>query len=69
MYTLKLEVEDSMIDKVKMLLKQLPQDVVRIKEEKEVTESNNDFISYLVSNPIDVSNDTDFLSRTESNAR
>lgn len=33
MHTLKLEVEDSVIDKVKLLLKQLPKNKVRIQEE------------------------------------
>lgn len=69
MHTLKLEVEDSMIDKVKILLKQFPQSVVRIKEDTEVDESSYDFISYLTSNPVDVPADTNFLSRIDANAR
>lgn len=67
MHTLKIEVDDSVFDKVVMFLKQLPSNKVTIKEETSTSAIHSDFIAYLTSNPIKVHEP--FLSRTESNVR
>jgi hypothetical protein len=69
MYTLKLEIEDSIIDKVKVFLQQLPQGKVKIHENNYASESSEDFISYLVSHPINTTDNSEFLSRVDANAR
>ena len=69
MHTLKLEVEDSVIDKVKTFLKQLPQNTVKIKEDSVKQVENVDFIEFLISNPIQVKDNENFFSRIDANAR
>lgn len=63
MHTLKLEVEDSVIDKVKMFLKQLPQNTVHIKKEDEGSNKHNKFNAIAL-------NTKDFrFNREEANER
>jgi len=66
MHTFKLEVEDTIVDKVMMYLQQLPKDKVRVKEEQS---KSDDFIEYLTTHPIQFQSNNEFLSRSESNAR
>jgi len=68
MHTLRLEVEDTIIDKVMLFLQKLPTNEVRIKEE--IHEENQiDFIEYLTQNPVSLGDNKEFLSRVEANAR
>ena len=68
MHTLKLEIEDTVFDKVMMFLQNLPKNEVRIKEDI-VDSKNEDFIEYLASNPIVLPNNERFMSRVEANVR
>ncbi|MDD5399872.1 MAG: hypothetical protein PHQ93_01615 [Sulfurimonas sp.] len=67
MHTLKLKVQDSVFDKIMYFLQNLPKSEVEIVEDKVTLKNQPDFIEYLSSNPVAVN--SDFLSRTEANAR
>ena len=69
MQTMRLEVEENFVDKVKSLLQQLPQNTVRIKEDTVENSNSMDFFEYLVLNPINTSNQNGFLSREDATAR
>jgi len=70
-YTLEFQNEqnENLINRVMNFFKQLPQDEVFIKENRDSNIVNDDFISYLTSHPIDVSQNNSFLSREDANAR
>jgi len=70
-YTLEFQNEqnENLINRVMNFFKQLPQDEVFIKENRDSNIVNDDFISYLTSHPIDVSQNSSFLSREDANAR
>jgi hypothetical protein len=68
MHTLKLEINDTIFDKVMFFLNNLPKNKVAIIEEESVS-TKVDFIEYLSSNPVKVNNEFKFLSRSEANER
>jgi hypothetical protein len=67
-YTLEFQ-NESLVDQVMNFFKQLPQNEVFIKENKQPYSVDNDFISYLTSNPAEVSHNDSFLTREDANAR
>lgn len=67
MHTLRLNVQDSVFDKIMYFLKNLPKSEVEIIEEKTPLKAKHDFIEMLSSNPVDVNGS--FLSRAEANER
>jgi len=70
-YTLEFQNEnnESLINQVMSFFKQLPQNEIFIKENKQPYCVDNDFISYLTSNPVKISNQESFLSRDDANGR
>lgn len=68
MQTLKLEIEDSIFDKVMLFLKQLPKNNIKIELQSKENE-DDDFISYLVSHPVKLEANESFLSRSDANGR
>jgi len=70
MHRLTLDVQDNVLDKLFYFLKNLPKKEVKIiNDEVILKEKNNDFISFLVNQPIHVDSNIEFLTRNESNAR
>ena len=70
MHRLTLDVQDNVLDKLFYFLKNLPKKEVKIiNDEVILKEKNNDFISFLVNQPIHVDSNIEFLTRDESNAR
>ncbi len=67
MHTLRLNVQDSVFDKIMYFLKNLPRSEVEVIEEKICSKGKEDFIEYFSSNPVNL--DGAFLTRTEANAR
>lgn len=70
MRTLKINIQDSVFDKIIYFLRNLPKDEVEIVEDKKsVTyeKETQDFIAYLSANPIAFKGE--FLTRDEANAR
>lgn len=68
MNILKLEIEDSIFDKVMIFLKGFKSDEIRIRENQVVQKNSVDFIEYLTSNPVNCK-DEQFLSRKQANER
>ena len=72
MHTITINIKDSVLDKVIYLLQNLPKQDVEIISDTIVKDRKfveDDFISYLVYNPVDVSKETVFLSRDEAHER
>lgn len=69
MHTLTLRIEDNVFDKVMYFLKNLPQKEVVIIADTIDKGSNDDFISFMVKNPVKVEKNINFLARDEANAR
>ena len=72
MHTITINIKDSVLDKVVYFLQNLPKQDVEIISDTIVKDENlieDDFISYLVHNPVDISNETAFLSRDEAHER
>ena len=71
MHTLRVNVQDSVFDKVVYFLKNLPKNEVEIIEETAVGATNKeaDFIEHLVHNPVSLNATSGFLSREEANQR
>ena len=67
-YTLEFQ-NESLIDQVMKFFKQLPQNEVFIKENKQPYSVGDDFISELTSNPVEISHNESFLTREDANAR
>lgn len=67
MHTLRLNVQDSVFDKIMYFLKNLPRSEVEVIEEKICSNGKKDFIEHFSSNPVNLNNA--FLTRTEANAR
>jgi len=67
-YTLEFQ-NESLINQVMNFFKQLPQNEVYIKENKQPYSIDGDFISYLTSNPVEISHNDSFLTREDANAR
>ena len=63
------EQNEHLINQVMNFFKQLPQNEIFIKENKQTHSIDNDFISYLTSNPVEISHQESFLSREDANAR
>jgi hypothetical protein len=66
MHTIKIDVSDTLYEKVMTYLKQLPQNSIKLHEEKKVS---SDFIEELVKHPIQLSHNTKFLTRDEIHER
>jgi len=69
MHTLTLRIEDNVFDKVMYFLKNLPQKEVVIIADTIEKESKDDFINFMVKNPVKVEKNINFLTRNEANAR
>jgi len=70
MHTLTIKVHDRVLDKIVYFLNNLPkQDIEIISGKKENKKNEEDFISFLVQNPIKVEKDLMFLSREEAHER
>ena len=63
------EQNEHLINQVMNFFKQLPQNEIFIKENKQPYSVESDFISYLTSNPVEISHQEKFLSRKDANAR
>ncbi|MBN2768041.1 MAG: hypothetical protein JXQ68_02980 [Campylobacterales bacterium] len=66
MHTIKIDVSDTLYEKVMTFLKQLPQNSIKLHEEKKIS---SDFIEELVKHPIKLSRDTKFLTKDEIHTR
>lgn len=72
MHTITINIKDNVLDKVIYFLQNLPKQDVEIVSDTIVKDRNlleDDFISYLVRNPVDISKETAFLSRDEAHER
>ena len=70
MHTIKLKVQDSVLDKVMYFLSNLPKNEVEVIEESNISKNkktDKDFIAYFSANPIVF--EDEFLTRDEANAR
>lgn len=67
MHTIKLKVQDSVLDKIMYFLQKLPKNEVEIIENKRIFQKEEDFISHFSANPIMVNGD--FLTRDAANER
>lgn len=66
MHTIKIDVSDTLYEKVMNFLKQLPKNEVKMEE---VSETSSDFIEHLTKNPVKLSKNVTFLARDEAHER
>ena len=68
MHTLTIKIQDRVLDKITYFLNNLPKQDVEIISNK-IEKKEEDFISFLAHNPIEVQKDLVFLSREEAHER